>query len=252
MIVLMFEKQARAKSADTFAEVLLDLFNSDIGLADAIEDHPILIYLYMHRCFNDFNNILKCYEGLFKLSNTITGRTTWGVSDRSFLLNQALIQISFSLPDILQNRALLRRLREYNEDPPRIRGIGLSQGIRDAIEQTEMTLSSIEDDVTDFERQVDMFLERFKASLELEFSVADERMSWVMMWFTFVAIIFTPMAFVAVRVNLFVSFHVVLLLLCSAFCDPQWLFFFLHPLSFFIRLLTIHTLLPVYLWHNYS
>ncbi|KAH6885315.1 hypothetical protein B0T10DRAFT_550604 [Thelonectria olida] len=198
LIVLMFEKQARSRNSDTYAGVLQDLFNREHGLADAIEDHPMLIYLYMHFCFNDFNNILKCYERLFKLSNTITGRTTWGVSDRSFLLNQALIQISFSLPDILQNRALLKRLREYNEiEPFRTRGTGASQGLRDAMKQAKKTLLSIEDDVADFERQVEMFLERFKASLELEFSVADERMSWVMMWFTFVAIIFTPMAFVA-------------------------------------------------------
>jgi hypothetical protein len=43
----------------------------------------------------------------------------------------------------------------------------MSQGLRDAMTQAKKTLLSIEDDVADFERQVDMFLERFKASLEL-------------------------------------------------------------------------------------
>jgi hypothetical protein len=64
----MFEKQAKSRNSDTYAGVLQDLFNREPGLADAIEDHPMLIYLYMHFCFNDFNNILKCYERLFKLS----------------------------------------------------------------------------------------------------------------------------------------------------------------------------------------
>ncbi|KAK7433274.1 hypothetical protein QQZ08_000211 [Neonectria magnoliae] len=211
----MFEKSARVRGMESFVSILQALFATygTGGIADAIEEHPLLIYIYLHFSFNDFNLILKSYEQLFKIAISMKGRTTWGVSDRSFLLNSALIQISFSLPDILQHRAVLKRLKEYNN-----RKVSMTyttyEDFEDVKRQTEECLLSMEDDVDDFERQVDMFLERFKASLELvgifklpkrthelkdpqEFNVSDERMSWVMMWFTFVAILFTPIAFVA-------------------------------------------------------
>ncbi|KAH7013658.1 hypothetical protein EDB80DRAFT_710628 [Ilyonectria destructans] len=197
LIVLMFGKGPRKRDSEAFASILQNILSSD-GIADAIQNNPLLIHLYLYFCFNDFNRILKLYEHLYNVALSTNGRTTWGISDKSFLLNNALIQISFSLPDILQHKAVLKRLSEYNDQRPiRSRSLNAGTGLIDAKKQAAYTLLSMRDEVEDFEKQVDMFLERFTASLDLEFSVANERMSWVMLWFTFVAILFTPMAFVA-------------------------------------------------------
>ncbi|KAF7561383.1 hypothetical protein G7046_g2767 [Stylonectria norvegica] len=216
-IVLLFEKGARPRKSKTFASILQNHFGNVITnrIPHAIEQHPMLIYVYMHACFEDFPAILRCYEILFNFAvslpvsvpleeatnarkTALQAHRTWGVSDRSFLLNSGLIQISFSLPDILQHRAVLRRLREYNGfREVSYRRIEQPTSLDDLKFAVEKSLLDIEDSLGDFQQQVDMFLERFKATLELEFNISNEKMSWVMMWFTFVAIIFTPMAFVS-------------------------------------------------------
>ncbi|KAK0711776.1 hypothetical protein B0H67DRAFT_586272 [Lasiosphaeris hirsuta] len=202
LVVLVFDNKphrsrSSARSRDCLATRLQEHLGPVMGngIAQAIEKHPLTIYVYLYSCFNNFSSIVKCYEYLFKIATSLQGGYSFGVPERSLLLNRGLVQISFGLPDILQHRAVLRQLRNCNKR----RGNDEGHDVTDVQNQLEQFFVSMTHDIDDFDRHVDMFCQRFQSSLELEFNISDEKMNWVMMWFTFVAIIFTPMAFVAVR-----------------------------------------------------
>ncbi|RYP59605.1 hypothetical protein DL769_008457 [Monosporascus sp. CRB-8-3] len=196
LIVLIFEKKSSLRRKRSIASLLRQKLTEVPGIAEAIEWHPLYFFGYLESWFNDFGAVVKCYEYLFKIAAM---RRAWGISDRSFLLNNGLMHISFSLSDTLQYKAVYKRLREYNKprDDGKPRCDESCKPRLELADQFEKNLIQLEDSLADFNSHVDMFCERFKASLELEFNVSNEKMNWIMMWLTFVAVIFSPLSFVS-------------------------------------------------------
>ncbi|KAH7126327.1 hypothetical protein B0J13DRAFT_565275 [Dactylonectria estremocensis] len=198
-VLLMFEKSAKTRGEESFASILQTMFAAfeTNGIADAIEEHPLLIYLYLHFCFNDFAHVIDGYEQLFRTALSTNGRTTRSGPDWLFTLRIALGQTSAILSDTLQHKAVLLRLKEYNDMPnTRTRDIGTENGLAYAREQARATLSSMEREVDVLVASVHLSLEMLNAHRELKSNLCDESMNWDTRCLAFAAILFMPALFI--------------------------------------------------------
>lgn len=72
----MFGKGPRKGDSEAFASILQKILSPD-GIADAIQNNPLLIHLYLYFCFNDFNRVLKLYEHLYNVAVRNSSYETW-------------------------------------------------------------------------------------------------------------------------------------------------------------------------------
>lgn len=188
LVVLVFRAEDRHfRNFASRLEVYFNKRRSEL-VFDAMAEQPLYIYIALYQCFNSFTTFFYQYQGIYEEVALHQEKRITSVFSRSFRLNKTLIHMSYCQEDILMHKTMLMKIGRLIDyvDPP--------TATTDALIEE---LEGLHKDLNDFEDKYKFFSERFKAALDLEFSLSSERLNWIMMLFTALTVLFTPIAFVA-------------------------------------------------------
>ncbi|KAH8175586.1 corA-like mg2+ transporter protein [Sarocladium implicatum] len=191
LILLVIRPQSRRvqnvaeRVAEWFQEHPLDLLEMKLN--------PLFIYVALYYCFNSFTTLLLQYENLYGKVALLQERNTSGVFARTYQCNKCLVSMSYCQQDILAHTAALKNLQVLVEH-------GSIHAPRDVLNSNlrlQQDLSILQEDLEDFKTKLSILAERIQATLDLDFNLSSERLNVIVLWFTIITVIFTPLSFVA-------------------------------------------------------